>query len=73
MSVSLGSRHYLIQIEHGYERTSEEIEFDAPGSEIAISCLEAIPNKRRAVIFEDGQQIVDLSYFEGFWEVAASG
>lgn len=68
-----GMRRYVIRLDHGYDAETEEIEFEALGSEIAISRLETIPNKRRAVIFEDGKQIADLSYLEGFWQVAAAG
>ena len=64
-------RRYLIRLDHGYDGDTEQIEFEALGAEIAISRLETIPNKRRAVIFEDDQQIADLSYMEGFWRMAA--
>lgn len=70
---ALGMRHYVIRLDHGYDAETEEIEFQAVGSEVAISRLESIPNKRRAVIFEDGKQIADLSYLEGFWQVEAGG
>lgn len=65
----LSMRHYLIRLDHGYDGETEDIEFEAPGFEIAISRLEAIPNKRRAVVFEDGKQIADLTFLEGYWQV----
>lgn len=63
--------HYLIQLEHGYDRTSEELEFEALGPEMAISRLETIPNKRRAIVYEDGEKIADLTFLEGFWQVTS--
>lgn len=73
MQRAFGMHHYLIRLDHGYDGESEDIEFEAPGSEIAISRLDAIPNKRRAVVFEDGKQIADLTFLEGFWQVGARG
>ena len=66
MHLTLGKHHYLIRLNHGYDDQSEDIEFDAPASDVAISRLDAIPNKRRAVVFEDGKKIADLSFLEGF-------
>lgn len=58
--------HYLIQIEHGYQRTSEILEFEALGSAMAISRLDRIPHKRRAIVYEDGKKVADLTFLEGF-------
>lgn len=66
-----GMRQYLIRLDHGYDGDPEEIEFEALGAEIANSRLDGIPKKRRAVIFENGEQIADLSCLEGLWRVAA--
>lgn len=57
---------YLIRLEHGYGRETEDIRFEASGPEAAHSRLDAIPNKRHAVIFEDGVKIADVAYLEGF-------
>lgn len=66
LSHSTGQRRYLIRLEHGYGRETEDIKFEALGPEVALSRLDAIPNKRHAVIFEDGVQIADLAFLEGF-------
>lgn len=70
MMVSPALHRYRIQLDHGYDTEAAETEFDAIGSEIALSRLETIPNKRRAVIFEDDRQIADLTFLEGFWRIA---
>lgn len=61
---------YFIKLEHGYRCETEEIELEAPGPELALTRLSAIPNKRRAIMFEDGKKIADLTYLEGYWQVA---
>jgi hypothetical protein len=73
MTDLIQKHRYLIQLEHGYDRASEEFEFDAIGPEVAICRLEAIPNKRRALVYEDGHKIADLTFLEGFWQVSSSG
>lgn len=65
-----GIHTYLIRLEHGYVCVTEEIELKAEGPEVAFNYLRAFPNKRRAIMFEDGKQIVDLTYLEGYWQIA---
>ena len=48
----------------------EEIELEALGPEVALSRLQAFPNKRHAIMFEDGKKIADLTFLEGYWQVA---
>lgn len=60
----------LIRLEHGYGCETEEIELEALGPEVALSRLQAFPNKRHAIMFEDGKKIADLTFLEGYWQVA---
>lgn len=65
--MSLRKMHrYLIQLDYGYERISEDLEFDASGSVMAIFRLRNIPHKRRAIVYEDGKRVADLTFLEGF-------
>ncbi|WP_057884140.1 hypothetical protein [Tsuneonella troitsensis] len=65
-----GYHSYLIRLEHGYGCETEEIELEALGPEVALSRLQAFPNKRHAIMFEDGKKIADLTFLEGYWQVA---
>jgi hypothetical protein len=65
-----GYHSYLIRLEHGYGCETEEIRLEAVGPEVALNHLSAIPNKRRAIMFEDGKKIADLTFLEGYWQVA---
>lgn len=65
-----GYHAYIIKLEHGYGCETEEIELEAVGPEVALSHLSAIPNKRRAIMFEDGKKIADVTFLEGFWQVS---
>lgn len=62
----MGRHQYLIMLEHGYGCETEEIALEATGQEVALSHLDGIPNKRRAIMFKDGIQVADLTFFEGF-------